>query len=163
MAYAPRHRAAQISPIRKVAATATAVIAVAAPLALTTTDANAATTRTWNRLANCESGGNWHINTGNGYYGGVQFSGSTWRAFGGGRFAPRADLASKREQIRIAERVLRSSGWGAWPACSARLGLTRADARATDDKVKGKRAHVHRYEGGHRHPHHQPVGSIDIP
>jgi hypothetical protein len=85
--------------------------------------ADAATARTWDRLANCESGGRWHINTGNGYYGGLQFSSGTWRAYGGRRFALQAHRATRAEQIRIAERVRHAQGWGAWPACSSRLGL----------------------------------------
>lgn len=101
---------------------------VAGTMAASTTSADAADNRTWNRLAQCESGGNWHINTGNGYYGGLQFSASTWRAYGGGKFAPIASQAKRWEQITIAQRTLRSQGWGAWPGCSARLGLTRADA-----------------------------------
>ena len=88
-----------------------------------TESADAATLRTWNRLAQCESGQRWHINTGNGYYGGLQFSHSTWIGFGGGRFANNAHRASKAEQIKIAERVRRNQGWGAWPACSEKLGL----------------------------------------
>ena len=86
--------------------------------------AQAASSSTWNAIAKCESGGNWAINTGNGYYGGVQFSSGTWKAFGGGKYAARADLASKSEQIAIAEKVLASQGWGAWPGCSAKLGLS---------------------------------------
>ena len=85
--------------------------------------AQAASTRTWERLADCESGGRWHINTGNGYYGGLQFSASTWRAFGGRTYARNAHRATKRQQIRIAERVRRSQGWGAWPHCSRETGL----------------------------------------
>ena len=77
----------------------------------------------WDHLAQCESGGDWHINTGNGFYGGLQFLPSTWSGFGGGEFAPRADLASREQQIVVAERVLAAQGWGAWPACSQRLGL----------------------------------------
>lgn len=77
----------------------------------------------WDRLAQCEAGGNWHINTGNGYYGGLQFAAGTWTSHGGGQFAPRADLASREQQIAVGERVLASQGWGAWPACAARLGL----------------------------------------
>src|SRR5680860_55479 len=96
--------------------------AVLAPL-LAATPAQAATRRTWDRLANCESSGRWHINTGNGYYGGLQFSGPTWRAFGGRQFGKNAHRASKREQIRVAERVRRNQGWGAWPSCSRRIGL----------------------------------------
>lgn len=85
--------------------------------------AQAATLRTWERLANCESGGRWHLNTGNGYYGGLQFSSPTWRGYGGLRFARYAHRATKAEQIRVAERVRRSQGWRAWPACTLRLGL----------------------------------------
>lgn len=77
----------------------------------------------WDRLAQCESGGNWAINTGNGYYGGVQFAQGTWEGHGGTQYAPRADLATREQQIATAERVLASQGWGAWPACSAKLGL----------------------------------------
>jgi len=74
----------------------------------------------WDRLAQCESGGNWSTNTGNGYSGGLQFAPGTWRAHGG---SGSAHNASRAEQIRVAERVRASQGWGAWPACSARLGL----------------------------------------
>ena len=74
----------------------------------------------WDRLAQCESGGNWGINTGNGYSGGLQFSPGTWAANGG---SGSAHNASRAEQIRVAERVRASQGWGAWPACSSRLGL----------------------------------------
>lgn len=77
----------------------------------------------WDRLAECESGGNWSINTGNGYYGGLQFSQSTWEGVGGLQYASRADLASREQQIAAAEVLLQSSGWGAWPSCSAQLGL----------------------------------------
>ena len=89
--------------------------------------ASAADGETWDRLAQCESSGNWSINTGNGYYGGLQFAQSTWEAFGGGAYAPRADLASREQQIAVAEQTLAVQGWGAWPACSAKLGLTEAD------------------------------------
>jgi hypothetical protein len=75
----------------------------------------------WDAVAMCESGGNWSINTGNGYYGGLQFSSSTWMAFGGGTYAPRADLAAKAEQIAIAENVLAAQGPGAWPVCGRSL------------------------------------------
>jgi nucleoid-associated protein YgaU len=75
----------------------------------------------WSGVARCESGGNWSINTGNGYYGGLQFSASTWSAYGGGAYAPRADLASAAEQIAVAERVLAGQGAGAWPTCGRHL------------------------------------------
>jgi LysM repeat protein len=89
--------------------------------------ASAADGATWDRLAHCESAGNWSINTGNGYYGGLQFSQSTWQAFGGGAYASRADLATREQQIAVAEKTLAQQGWGAWPACSAKLGLGEAD------------------------------------
>ncbi|MET9285444.1 transglycosylase family protein [Nocardia beijingensis] len=77
----------------------------------------------WDALARCESTGNWSINTGNGYYGGVQFDQGTWERQGGLRYAPRADLATREEQIAIAEITRQRQGWGAWPACTGRLGI----------------------------------------
>jgi resuscitation-promoting factor RpfB len=74
----------------------------------------------WDKLAECESGGNWSINTGNGYYGGLQFSLSTWRAYGGDGYPHQA---SREEQIRIAKKLQAAAGWGSWPACSSKLGL----------------------------------------
>jgi uncharacterized protein YabE (DUF348 family) len=80
----------------------------------------------WDALARCESGGNWSINTGNGYYGGLQFTTGTWLAYGGGQYAPRADLASRNQQIAIATKVRNArGGYGDWPACAAKLGLPR--------------------------------------
>jgi LysM repeat protein len=85
----------------------------------------------WSGVAQCESGGNWGINTGNGYYGGLQFSSSTWLGHGGGEFASRADLAAPAEQIAVAERVLQTQGAGAWPTCGRHLrGGTTAAAPA---------------------------------
>ncbi|MFE6919763.1 transglycosylase family protein [Nocardia sp. NPDC057663] len=78
----------------------------------------------WDALARCESTGNWAINTGNGYYGGIQFDQSTWERQGGLKYAPRADLATREEQIAIAEVTRARQGWGAWPACTGRLGLS---------------------------------------
>lgn len=83
--------------------------------------AGAATDGEWDQVARCESGGNWAINTGNGYHGGLQFSPSTWSGHGGGEFAPAAYLATKEEQIAVAERVLASQGKGAWPSCGGPL------------------------------------------
>jgi LysM repeat protein len=96
------------------------VALTAAGVALSAAPANAASLETWDAIAQCESSGNWAIDTGNGYYGGLQFSLSTWQGYGGS--GNPAD-ASKDEQIAIAERVLVGQGWGAWPECSARLGL----------------------------------------
>ena len=102
---------------------------VAAPLVGLTTasTASAATDATWDRLAQCESSGNWSINTGNGYYGGVQFYQPTWVGYGGQQYAARADLATREEQLAIAEKVLGSQGWGAWPACTRKLGYGEAE------------------------------------
>jgi hypothetical protein len=77
---------------------------------------------TWDALAGCEAGGNWSDNTGNGFYGGVQFDQNTWERSGGLRYAPRADMATREEQIAIASVTQARQGWGAWPVCSARLG-----------------------------------------
>lgn len=74
----------------------------------------------WDLLAGCEAGGNWSTNTGNGFYGGLQFAPGTWSSHGGRGLA---SSASREEQIAVAERVLASQGWGAWPACSIKLGL----------------------------------------
>ena len=107
---------------RMFVATAVAAVTATTPIALAS-PADAAALRTWNRLAQCESSGRWHINTGNGYYGGLQFSASTWKAFGGRKFARNAHRARKAEQIRVAERVRRHQGWGAWPHCSRVIGV----------------------------------------
>ena len=77
----------------------------------------------WDSLAQCEAGGNWAINTGNGFSGGLQFTPSTWLAYGGGQYAPQAHLASREQQIAVASKVQAGQGWGAWPACTAKLGL----------------------------------------
>ncbi|QWC86521.1 LysM peptidoglycan-binding domain-containing protein [Nocardioidaceae bacterium] len=113
---------------------AAAVAGLAAAPTLLASPAEAASTATWDRLAQCESSGDWSINTGNGYYGGLQFYQPTWEGFGGLAYAPRADLASKSQQIAVAERVLDTQGWGAWPACSAKLGLGQADRNGGGDR-----------------------------
>ncbi|NLZ57737.1 MAG: DUF348 domain-containing protein [Corynebacterium sp.] len=77
----------------------------------------------WDALAQCESNGNWSINTGNGFAGGLQFHPQTWLAYGGGQFASTASNASREQQIVIAEKVQAAQGWGAWPACTASLGI----------------------------------------
>jgi LysM repeat protein len=94
--------------------------AIAAPLMVSGT-ASAATASEWDTVAQCESGGNWSINTGNGYYGGLQFSASTWAGYGGTKYAATADQASKAQQIEIAEKVLAGQGKGAWPVCGKGL------------------------------------------
>ncbi|MFJ9695337.1 transglycosylase family protein [Kitasatospora sp. NPDC101183] len=100
---------------------------------LTTTSASAASVATWDKVAQCESTGNWSINTGNGFYGGLQFTSSTWAAFGGTSYAPQANQATKDQQIAVAEKVLASQGPGAWPVCSVQAGLTKGGAAASVD------------------------------
>ncbi len=114
-------------PLRRGAAGAGLMLTtpLAAGLGLAATAGAAETV--WDRVAACESGGNWSINTGNGYYGGLQFSASTWSGFGGSSYAARADLATKDEQILVAQKVLKVQGPGAWPVCSVRAGLTVAN------------------------------------
>jgi resuscitation-promoting factor RpfA len=94
-------------------------VAAGTPLALAGT-ASAAPQSAWDRLASCESGGNWSTNTGNGYYGGIQFNATTWHRYGGSGMPHQA---SKAQQIAVAERTLAAQGWGAWPACSRKMGL----------------------------------------
>ncbi|CAM5350326.1 Peptidoglycan DD-metalloendopeptidase family protein OS=Streptomyces tendae OX=1932 GN=GUR47_03660 PE=3 SV=1 [Streptomyces tendae] len=125
MAVRGRHRRYQPNRINRASLTVTAGGAgLALPLVGTGT-AHAADVATWDKVAACESTDDWDVNTGNGYYGGLQFTQSTWEAFGGTRYAPRADLATKDQQIAVAEKVLDAQGPGAWPVCSQRAGLAR--------------------------------------
>jgi hypothetical protein len=101
------------------AAAPTAPPAPAAPAPVVTYDGGTV----WDQLAQCESGGNWAINTGNGYYGGLQFSYGTWLGYGGGEFTEYAHLATREQQIIVAERLHAARGFSPWPACSAKLGL----------------------------------------
>ena len=93
----------------------------AAGVSLATPAANAAPASAWDQVAQCESGGNWQINTGHGYYGGLQFSAQTWSGYGGGEYAAMADQATREQQIDIGERVLAGQGAGAWPNCGGPL------------------------------------------
>ncbi|MEU4133525.1 transglycosylase family protein [Streptomyces wuyuanensis] len=113
--------------------------AIAAPLMASGT-ASAATASEWDAVAQCESGGNWSINTGNGYYGGLQFSASTWAAYGGTAFAATADQASKSQQIQIAEKVLAGQGKGAWPNCGTGLSNASYDGAAPAPKAAEPKA-----------------------
>ncbi|MFF3495651.1 transglycosylase family protein [Streptomyces sp. NPDC002795] len=108
-----------------------AAAAVAVPL-MGATSASAATTSEWDQVAQCEAGGNWSTNTGNGFYGGLQFSASTWSAHGGDQYASTADQASKAEQIAVGEKVLASQGAGAWPNCGSSLSSTPNEGAADD-------------------------------
>ena len=107
-------------------------VVVAAPVAglVTATTASAASVSTWDAVAQCESSGNWAANTGNGFYGGLQFTPSTWAAFGGTQYAASADQATEGQQISVAENVLASQGPGAWPVCGPEAGLTAGGAAA---------------------------------
>ena len=104
--------------MRTILSAAALTAATLAPVVALEAPSQAASTGAWNRIAQCESGGRWHINTGNGYYGGLQISPSTWRGYGGKKFARLPHQATKREQIRIAERIQDGQGWGAWPSCA---------------------------------------------
>jgi nucleoid-associated protein YgaU len=137
--YRGRHR--RTTTTERLAAVGVVGVGAAAASVLVPTAANAATDAQWDRVAQCESGGNWHDNTGNGYYGGLQFSASTWNSFDTDNFAPRADLATRDEQITVANRVLHRQGWGAWPVCHRYAG------------EPGPTAHERAARSHHRHHH----------
>ena len=127
--YRGRHRAPS-NTAKYVARGTAGATAFALPIVGLTGAAQAATDEQWDNVAHCESGGNWHINTGNGYYGGLQFTEGTWMNYGGGVYASRADLATRDEQIAIANKVLAAQGWGAWPICSHYAGPAGTDSWA---------------------------------
>ncbi|MEU8780133.1 transglycosylase family protein [Streptomyces sp. NPDC048637] len=140
--------------------TAAAVLLAAGALNLATEQpAEARGGGAWDRLAGCESGGNWRTDTGNGFSGGLQFAHSTWHSFGGGAYASRAARATRAQQIQVAERVLARQGWGAWPSCSASLGLNSATAhrtpRSTAARPAPQRQAAPSPRGRVRHPHPQ--------
>jgi len=118
----------------------TAGSALVAGLALGAAPPADAAPAVWDKVAQCESSGNWKINTGNGYYGGLQFSLRTWRAFGGSKYASYPHRATKAEQIAIAQRTLAAQGPGAWPTCGRRAGLTKANGGASSKAVAGSTA-----------------------
>ncbi|WP_459721201.1 transglycosylase family protein [Actinophytocola sp. KF-1] len=120
MAYRGIHRKPSTSVRRTIARVVVAGVAVGAPLAVAPAFASADPVN-WDAIAQCESGGNWSINTGNGYYGGLQFTQSTWEANGG---SGNPANASREEQIRVANNVLQTQGIGAWPVCGARAGAS---------------------------------------
>ncbi|MFD7244015.1 transglycosylase family protein [Streptomyces massasporeus] len=142
MAVRGRHRRYQPNRINRASLTVTAGGAGMALPFMGTGAAQAADMDTWSKVAACESTNNWSINSGNGFYGGLQFTQSTWEAYGGRAYAARADLASKDQQIAVAEKVLDGQGPGAWPVCSVRAGLTRGggepDIRPAAERTKQK-------------------------
>src|SRR3954454_15065867 len=123
LARALRRRAAQVVLVGAMAAT---------PLALTTGPASADTD--WDELAQCESGGDWNTNTGNGFGGGLQFTDSTWRSFGG---SGQPEDASREQQIQVAERVKAAQGMKAWPTCSDKTGNTDSSANSESSSDSG--------------------------
>ena len=134
--YVGRHRAP--STTAKLRRRATTVAAVAGAAAVTPLMAAApahADSVNWDAIAQCESGGNWSVNTGNGYYGGLQFSRGTWLAYGGGQYAPTANLASRSQQVAVAERTLAGQGIGAWPTCGKRGGSSYTPSTRTESRV----------------------------
>ncbi|PJE99607.1 peptidase [Streptomyces carminius] len=135
MAGRGRHRRYKPNAVSRASLTVTAGGAgIAIPL-VGATAAQAAPQEIWDKVAECESSGNWNINTGNGYYGGLQFKQSTWQEFGGTAYAPRADQATRQEQIAVAERVLDGQGPTAWPVCSSRAGLTWEHRGSSGDRA----------------------------
>jgi hypothetical protein len=116
------HSAATPPPAPAVAAAAAPAPPAAAPSAPPSTPTYSGDS-VWDDLAQCESGGNWSINTGNGYYGGLQFSYGTWHDYGGGEFADYPHQASREQQIAVAERLHAARGFAPWPACRVKLGL----------------------------------------
>ena len=130
--YRARHRKQRDwnLPASKGVAAGVAVAGIASA-AIGTAPGAQAQTSVWDSVASCESGGNWHINTGNGFYGGLQFTAQTWTGLGGGKYASRADFASRAEQIEVARRVLAMQGPGAWPVCGPRAGLNDSNGQAT--------------------------------
>lgn len=160
MAVRGRHRRYQPNRINRASLTVTAGGAGMALPLMGTGAAQAADVETWDKVAACESTSNWDINTGNGYYGGLQFSQSTWEEFGGTRYAPRADLATKDQQIAIAEKVLDGQGPGAWPVCSVRAGLTRGgdtpDIRPAAAQKTGGETSGDKKTGGRKSAQNRP-------
>ncbi len=130
-------------------------------LGVLSSPAQAAITHDWAGVAQCESGGDWSINTGNGYYGGLQFSQSTWTGYGGAALAPRADLATPAEQVQIAEKVLAGQGIGAWPTCGKRLteGTTPATAQSSAPAVAAEQPAAAPAPGKHSAA---PAGSYTV-
>src|SRR5258708_1629038 len=128
----------KLSPRKKTGIVIASVAGAAVVLpALLASTASAASVSTWDQVASCESGGNWAINTGDGYYGGLQFSTSSWLGAGGGQYAARADLATKDQQIAVAEHLLSTQGPGAWPVCGPRAGLSAGGAAAAVNPGSG--------------------------
>ena len=118
----PKHAAPRYGRSKRLLSRgAVAAGSTAVGLGVLAVPAHAGTSHDWSGVAQCESSGNWSINTGNGFYGGLQFTQGTWAANGGTSYAPRADQATPAQQVAVAERVLQTQGQGAWPVCGAHL------------------------------------------
>jgi nucleoid-associated protein YgaU len=147
-----RHRAPTTgSKLRRRAATvaATAGVAAVAPL-LASAPAHADSVN-WDAIAQCESGNNWSINTGNGFYGGLQFTQGTWNAYGGGKYASTANRASRSQQIAVAEKVLQGQGIGAWPVCGKRAGSSAGYTHRKTESTPQRSSHSTRSQSGTTH------------
>jgi resuscitation-promoting factor RpfA len=125
--YSPKHATPRLRSM-KTRLAGIGVVGAATVVGGVATAGSAHAATNWDAIAQCESGGNWSINTGNGFYGGLQFTSSTWAAYGGTAYASQANLASRDAQIAVAEKVLAGQGIGAWPVCGARAGSTSAPA-----------------------------------
>ena len=134
--YQGKHRQSTVTG-RGVARVAMAGAVLAAPFAAAL-PANAASPSTWDALAQCESSGDWHIQSGNGFSGGLQFTESTWSAYGGDQYAANAADASREQQIAVAERILQAQGTNAWPVCSQQVGLTASGGLQNQDVSAGQ-------------------------
>ncbi|MBE7187939.1 MAG: LysM peptidoglycan-binding domain-containing protein [Jatrophihabitans endophyticus] len=169
--YVPRHAVVQetTSPTARKAVT---VLAASVGVAAATTalanpaDAKAGHHGVWDRVASCESGQRWHVDTGNGFYGGLQFTASTWRAYHGHKYAVHAQHATRMQQIQVARRVLKSQGPDAWPVCGPRAGLTMSSGHATAAALPkdasthtgtghSKKSHLKTHQGHHKNQHHK--------
>lgn len=168
MATRGRHRAPTTpNRLRRRAVTLAAVAGTVVVTPLLGTTAAHADSANWDAVAQCESNGNWSINTGNGYYGGLQFTQGTWAAYGGTAYAARADLASRSAQIAVAERVAGGQGIGAWPVCGHRSGSSAPAASSGKTTTRAHRTgtsrsttrHVTQQPTTRRHAHSQPAHS----
>ncbi len=129
MFYSPKHaQISKTSPARRRLA-GVAVVGATAAVGSVAGAQSASASNVWDAVAQCESGGNWSTSTGNGFYGGLQFTHQTWQAFGGGQYAENANGATRSQQIEIAQKVLATQGPGAWPVCSQKAGLTSSNGQ----------------------------------
>jgi LysM repeat protein len=165
MHYSPKHlkTAPQSMARRRIAGVGVSGVATIAAGIATSAPAHADSS-VWDRVAACESGNRWNISTGNGFYGGLQFTHSTWIGYGGGAYASNANGASRTQQIAIAQRVLVGQGPGAWPVCSVRAGLTRSSGGASSAPAPAPAKHVTKKAVVKKHTvtHHKPANTHHV-